>query len=120
MLIDIMFWLIKYGVWIVLGFLVYWGYSRAKLKDIALATARRYCKQRSIQLLDDSVAWQRARFTRNAKGRIVRAHSYSFEFTVVGDRRYKGELEITMKTLLDIQLESHLSGHEAGPGATLY
>lgn len=119
MIFDLMYWLLQYGIWVFLVVAIYWGYTRAKLKDVALATAKRYCEQRSVQLLDESVAWHSARFTRTPRGRLVRAHTYQFEFTVVGDRRYRGEVTITRKHLLDAQLESHLSGHSDGPGATL-
>ncbi len=117
---DAVYWLMTYGVWFVLALIIYWAYTRAKLKDIALITAKRYCQQRSVQLLDESVAWSSARFTRDNRGKLVRAHTFSFEFTVVGDQRYLGTMELTRKRVLDVQLESHLSGHSDGPGATLH
>jgi len=52
---------------IVLG--TYFWFESMKTKEIALAAAKQYCKEKALQLLDDTVACKRVRL-RNRKGRF--------------------------------------------------
>src|SRR5690606_9270017 len=71
-----------------------WIWRGMGLHDQALSIARRHCRQAGVQLLDESVALTRLRPARGRWGRPGLRRRYAFEFTVTGERRYAGFVEM--------------------------
>ena len=84
-----------------------WIWRGMGLHDRALNIARRHCKQAGVQLLDESVALSRLRPGRGRYGRPGISRRYAFEFTVTGERRYPGFVELHGQTLMKVELAPH-------------
>lgn len=84
-----------------------WIWRGMGLHARALGIARRHCKQAGVQLLDESVALSRLRPARGRHGRPGISRRYAFEFTVTGERRYAGFVELHGQTLMKVELAPH-------------
>lgn len=84
-----------------------WIWRGMGLHDHALRIARRHCQQAGVQLLDESVALVRLRPGRGRFGRPGIKRRYAFEFTVTGERRYAGFVELHGQTLQRVELAPH-------------
>lgn len=84
-----------------------WIWRGMGLHDRALRIAQRHCKQAGVQLLDESVALNRLRPGRGRHGRPGIRRRYAFEFTVTGERRYPGFVELHGPTLMKVELAPH-------------
>lgn len=84
-----------------------WIWRGMGLHDRALTIARRHCQQANVQLLDESVALSRLRPGRGRHGRPGLTRRYAFEFTVTGERRYAGFVELHGQTLMRVELAPH-------------
>lgn len=84
-----------------------WIWRAMGLHDHALQIARQHCKRAGVQLLDESVALTRLRPRRGRFGRPGVSRRYSFEFTVTGERRYPGFVELHGQTLIKVELAPH-------------
>ncbi len=71
-------------------FFVAWWHQRG-MKDIALRKIRKKCEGLQLQLLDETVQVYRWKIKRNQAGDWVLQRSYQFEFTSLGEERYRGE-----------------------------
>lgn len=93
-----------------------WIWRGMGLHDRALGIARRHCKQADVQLLDESVALNRLRPGRGPRGLPGLKRRYAFEFTVTGERRYPGFVELHGQTLMKVELAPHpFPGASPGP-----
>ncbi len=63
-----------------------------RVRDLALRAAKRFCEQQDLQLLDETVAASALSLRRNARGQLVIARLYRFEFSDTGDNRLVGTL----------------------------
>lgn len=77
------------------------------VRELALAAARRHCREVGVQLLDSTVVRSSIRLCRNQHGRVALAQRFRFEFTVHGDRRYRGETLFIGRQQVSMQLEPH-------------
>jgi hypothetical protein len=84
-----------------------WIWRGMGLHDRALLIARAHCKKTGVQLLDESVALSRLRLGRCLRGRPGLLRRYAFEFTVTGERRYAGFVELHGRVLQKIELAPH-------------
>lgn len=84
-----------------------WIWRGMGLHDQALLIARRHCRQAGVQLLDESVALTRLRPARGRWGRPGLRRRYAFEFTVTGERRYAGFVEMQGRHLFRVELAPH-------------
>ena len=84
-----------------------WIWRAMGLHDRALHIARQHCSRAGVQLLDDSVALSRIRPGRGRYGRPGISRRYAFEFTVTGERRYPGFVELHGQTLVRVELAPH-------------
>ncbi|MEX1032396.1 MAG: DUF3301 domain-containing protein [Cellvibrionaceae bacterium] len=89
------------------GAVILWFYMLA-VKDLALASAKRHCKQMDVQFLDGSVVLAGVKLTRGSSGSIALAQRFEFEFTVTGEKRYRGETLFVGKRQISMQLEPHV------------
>jgi hypothetical protein len=76
-----------------------------RAREIARAAGRATCQRAQVQFLDDSVArdWQGLR--RDARGRLVFARQYGFEFTRSGAYRYHGRVHLLGYQVEGVELE---------------
>lgn len=84
-----------------------WVWRGLGLRDRALSLVRQHCKQVDVQLLDESIVLSRIRLARNPGGRIGVVRTYAFEFTVTGERRYSGSIQLHGSRLRGIDLAPH-------------
>ena len=84
---------------------IYWLRAR-DLKQLALVEATRYCSNLQLTLLDESVALKGLKFFPVGQGRKL-CRCYQFDFTVNGEDRYQGEIILTGRRVLKIQLPPH-------------
>ena len=93
---------------ILLGAIVVaWLWRGLGARDRALAMVRQHCERNELQLLDDSIVLNRLRVGRNQRSRIGLIRRYGFEFTVTGERRYPGWIELHGQRFLRIELAPH-------------
>lgn len=78
------------------------------VRDLALSAARRHCREMDVQFLDGTVVLSRVRLGRNHAGTVTLVQTFQFEFTVHGDRRYRGETVFIGKRQASMQLEPHV------------
>ncbi len=78
-----------------------------ELKQVAYQIAKRRCDESDVQFLDDSVVLSRVRFRRNAKGRVALLCCFSFEFSTLGDERYRGEMQFLGRRLNYVEMAPH-------------
>ena len=70
---------------------VYWWRS-SEQKRIAIAAARAYCKERNLQLLDETLLFEKFSLDRSwGKGRML-CRKYSFDYCLSGQDRHTGEI----------------------------
>lgn len=91
---------------LIMLFCFHWWQSQ-KIKEVALRHTRRYCKEQSLQLLDDSIGLRALWFRRDEGGQLRFWRSYVFEFTATGDDRYQGRIVLLGRRVSSIQLEPH-------------
>lgn len=85
----------------------YWLWRTLGLRDRALALVRQHCRQADVQLLDESIYLNRVRIRRVKGLRVALERRYGFEFTVTGERRYQGHVELHGARLHHIELAPH-------------
>lgn len=83
---------------------VYWWRSRGQ-HTVALASARRYCKERGIQLLDETLVFRKFAMTRAANNRRYFSRVYGFDFCIDGTDRHRGEIVLHRYAVIRVMLE---------------
>jgi len=63
-----------------------------RVREIALAAARRACRQAGVQLLDETVSIRRLSMSRDGEGRWRIWRHYRFEYSVDGFEREAGSV----------------------------
>lgn len=84
-----------------------WWWRGIGLRDLALRQVRQHCRKADVQLLDESIVLRRLRPCRNRRGRWGIGRTYAFEFTVTGERRYSGQIDLHGARLQGIALDPH-------------
>lgn len=84
--------------------IMYWWRSR-DLHALALSSARRYCEERDIQLLDETLVFDKFARSRAANGRKYLSRIYRFDFCRDGTDRHKGEIILRGNAVLRVMLE---------------
>ncbi|MGI3128963.1 DUF3301 domain-containing protein [Halopseudomonas pachastrellae] len=113
------------------AFAGWWLWRSLGQRDQALARVRQHCERADVQLLDDSVALSAIRIGRNRRGMPGLIRRYGFEFTVTGEHRYSGHLDLHGLQVLKIELAPHpfpggdnpaesCSESASRPGATIH
>lgn len=73
-----------------LGVLGWYWYVGLNAREQAVAVGRRACRDGQVQFLDDSVALNRTRFSRDSNGQLQFLRDYRFEFSDTGNNRRPG------------------------------
>lgn len=84
----------------------YWVKSR-EVKDRALVSAARYCKDLSLMLLDQTIVLKRQRIARDERGSLCVERTYHFDFSSAGDDRYQGKIVMQGARVASIKLAPH-------------
>lgn len=85
--------------------LMYW-WRASEQKSVAVAAARTYCKERELQLLDETLLFKQLRLERDALGKRRLCRIYEFDYSHVGEDRHNGEIILSGYTVLRIILHS--------------
>ncbi|MEH6491926.1 DUF3301 domain-containing protein [Halopseudomonas sp.] len=85
----------------------WWLLRNLGLRDRAMQLVRHECKRSDVQLLDESIALCGVRLARNRHGRPGLVRRYAFEFTVTGEHRYDGYIDLHGQQLLHLELAPH-------------
>lgn len=88
----------------IIGILLYAIWQHNNISLLARAAARRYCEKEGVQLLDQNVILKRLRLARSRHSLFAIQREYLFEFSSVGDYRYKGSIIMIGYRMKDIQL----------------
>lgn len=67
-------------------------FQSIRIRELALAAARRACGQAGVQLLDETVSVQRLSASRDEAGRWRIWRQYRFEYSIDGYERERGHV----------------------------
>jgi len=90
-----------FGVLLALAFVLAAAFYHADLHRRALAEARHLTRRHGLTLLDESIILAKIRIDK----RLRMLRIYRFEFSSLGDRRYRGELTLRGKQVIRSELE---------------
>lgn len=85
-------------------FVIYWWRGREN-QTLALQAARRYCEQRNIQLLDDTLFFQSFTFATLSNTKRYFCRKYIFDFCDSGTDRHNGEILLRGNAVIRVVLE---------------
>jgi hypothetical protein len=88
----------------ILGAAYWWRASEQK--TIAVNGARQYCKQRNMQLLDDSLVFSKFRLERNLYQERSLCRVYEFDYSPDGRDRRTGQIVLHGNSILRVILQS--------------
>lgn len=80
------------AVWAFFGLLAWYWFSGTRVRELAIAAARRSTKMADVQLLDQSVALARVSLSRDRRGRWRIWREYRFEYSRDGLSREMGQI----------------------------
>ncbi|BBP86309.1 hypothetical protein TUM18999_60970 [Pseudomonas tohonis] len=84
-----------------------WLWRGHGIRERALALVKQYCTRFDVELLDGNVALQRLAIVRDARGHRRLARIYGFEFTVTGEQRLTGTIQMFGNHGGRIELDAH-------------
>jgi hypothetical protein len=84
----------------------YWWQDQG-MRQLVLEACIHYCREREVQLLDQSVALRRIWFRRDERGQLKSWRLYEFEFASTVNERYKGRAVTLGNRVMDITLEPY-------------
>jgi hypothetical protein len=85
-------------------FMYWWGSSGQK--RVAVAAARSFCKERQLQMLDETLAFCRFSFERDSRNQRRLCRIYQFDYCRTGEDRHVGEIIVSGYTVLRVILNS--------------
>jgi hypothetical protein len=89
----------------VLLLLIYWWESSGQ-KRVAIAAVRSFCRERQLQMLDESLAFRRFRFERDSRNQRRLCRIYQFDYCRTGEDRHVGEIVLSGYSVLRVILNS--------------
>jgi len=88
---------------VLLALLGFWWDSLGARQAARLA-GRRVCEREGVQFLDDTVAISRLRLQRDSRGRMAFYREYRFEYSLSGEDRQRGSVNLLGKQVLRVEL----------------
>jgi hypothetical protein len=85
--------------------MLYWWRSSGQ-KSVAVAAARAYCKDRKLQMLDETLVFTRYRIERDARRQRRLCRIYEFDYCPDGMERQTGEIVVSGYKVLRVILHS--------------
>jgi hypothetical protein len=92
---------------IVIAALIWYWWDSIWCKEIARSAGRRRCDQADVQFLDDTVERKKIWLQRNEQGNLQFRRLYHFEFTLMGEKRYLGHIDMLGKRVINIEMEPY-------------
>jgi hypothetical protein len=89
---------------LLVGLLWFWRDSTTA-REKATTTARSACRQIDAQFLDDTVMLVKLRLCRRNSGTMALCRLYSFDFTLDGEQRRSGVIQMKAQRIEDILLD---------------
>lgn len=87
---------------VILGAVYWWRASEQK--RVAVAGAREYCRERNLQLLDETLVFKRLRLDRDQRNKRRLLRIYEFDYSMAGQDRDSGEIILKGDTILRVIL----------------
>lgn len=87
--------------------LIYYWLDSIRAKEVATDNAKKACTKVLLEFLDDTVLIKKVRLRRNTQGQMAIYREYEFEFSSTGEFRYKGEVRLLGKSLIDVKMEPY-------------
>lgn len=84
---------------LLIGALIWLWMGALALREYAILTGQRLCREAGVQLLDQSVALERLRVRRTSTG-LALERRYHFDVSMDGADRYRGHLDLIGQRLL--------------------
>ena len=84
----------------------WWGSDN--VKSFSLSHILQYCRERNLQLLDQTIVLKGLWPVRTNEGSIQLRRRYQFEFTSTGKIRNKGQIELVGTRVKALELEAHI------------
>ena len=81
--------------------------SHVNVSKKAADAAKAHCEQNGLQLLDQNVVLKRMWVCRSTQGLLAISRHYHFEFSSIGDQRYKGIVTMVGKQIITIELDAY-------------
>lgn len=89
---------------VVLAALAWLWFDSTRVREIAIAEARRACDREGFQFLDETVAISSLKPMRDDDGRLSLRRSYSFEYSDTGNNRRPGSIVLLGQEVLLINV----------------
>jgi len=86
---------------VLLALLGFWWDSLGA-RQAAREAGRQVCEREGAQFLDDTVAISRLRLQRNSHGRLAFYREYRFEYSLSGEERLPGRVNLLGKQVLRV------------------
>ncbi len=98
------------------GCLWFW-FSSARARESVIFFCHRYCRQRNLQLLDQTVTLRGIEITRSERGQRLLKRKYSFDFSSDGNQRLSGYIWICDEkiVLIDVPESEKSTLYESNP-----
>ncbi len=90
------------------AFAIGFWWQSDKIKRMTVAYAQRYCRQRGLQLLDQTTVLRGIWLGRGEDGWPAVGRRYQFEFSTTGERRYRGDIALLGSKLIAVETEAHI------------
>jgi hypothetical protein len=84
-----------------------WLWRGHGIRERALQLARQHCARLDVELLDGNVAFRSLALLRDARGQRRLARLYDFEFTVTGEQRLRGTVQMFGQRPGRVELQAH-------------
>lgn len=84
-----------------------WLWRGHGIRERALLLAKQHCARLDVELLDGNVALRRLALLRDSRGQRRLARIYDFEFTVTGEQRLRGTVQMFGQAPGTIELDAH-------------
>lgn len=95
------------ALFFLLALLAYMVWKHLDASRIAKYSAKKYCDKHDVQFLDQNVILKGLGITTSSHSLFVFKRHYSFEFSSVGDRRYRGDIYLLGQRVVHIELEPY-------------
>ena len=100
--LSLLFWLT------LISALVSFWWRSDSVKSYAISQTLKYCHERNLQLLDQTMVLRGLWPIRTSDGQLQFRRRYHFEFTSTGMIRNKGQVELIGIKVKGIELEAHI------------
>ncbi|MGS2717898.1 DUF3301 domain-containing protein [Eionea flava] len=88
----------------IIGLIIWLIWQHNNISISANKAAKHRCQKEDVQLLDQTVVLRKIRIIKSKRSFIALQRTYQFEFSSVGDYRYKGTIRMQGRYIESIEL----------------